>query len=77
MKPAPSNVESFLGKMTGFDEGHDEFDIFLIPTVPGAKEAKETLQTIYALKSIGVPAEKLKSFLTKWFGMLRLSFQSC
>lgn len=60
-----SNVELFLGKMTGFDEGHDEFDIFVIPTVPGAKEAKETLQTIYALKSIGVPAEKIKIIFNK------------
>lgn len=60
-----SNVESFLGKMTGFDDGHDEFDYFLIPTVPGAKEAKETLQTIDALKKIGVPSHKIKLIFNK------------
>lgn len=55
-----SNVESFLAKMTTFDNGHDEFDYFIIPTKPGAKETKETLQAIYALNEIGVPANKIK-----------------
>lgn len=55
-----SNVEDFIGEMTKFDEAHGEFDFFVIPVTPGAKEAKETLKTVDALAGVGVPAEKIR-----------------
>lgn len=55
-----SNVEGFLSRMTGFDDGHDEFDYFIIPTTSKSKDTKDTLKTIALLNGIGVPAEKIK-----------------
>ncbi len=55
-----SNAEPFLAKMTAFAESHLEFDYFVVPVVPGAKEQKETVKTIRALSALGVAPEKIR-----------------
>lgn len=55
-----SNCEAFLDGLTKFEDGHDEIDIFVIPTTPGQKCDIDTIKTVRMLASIGVPAEKIR-----------------
>lgn len=53
-----SNFEEFFLGLGEFG-GVSEFDRFVIPTVPGEREGKETMKTIATLQSFGVPAEAI------------------
>lgn len=55
-----SNAEDFIDRMIKFEESHIEFDYFVVPVTSGGKEQKESLKTIQALASVGVPPEKVR-----------------
>ena len=55
-----SNVEDFIGRMTQYRGSHEDFDYFVIPTVGKQKQQRDTISTIDALASIGVPAKKIR-----------------
>jgi hypothetical protein len=55
-----SNCEAFLDGLTKFEDGHDEIDLFVIPTTPGQKCDIDTIKTVRMLASLGVPAEKIR-----------------
>ena len=55
-----SNIESLLNEMTKITDSHEDFDYFVIPTVPKNKQKIDTLKTIMALNDLGVPAEKIR-----------------
>ena len=55
-----SNVEEFMRRLTKFEDGHDEIDIFVIPVTAGKKEATESLKTVEMLSAAGVPPEKIR-----------------
>lgn len=60
-----SNVEQFIEQLNKFDGSHDEFDYFIIPTVPMAKQLTDTVNTIKFLNDIGVEKAKIKVVLNK------------
>ena len=60
-----SNVEQFIEQLNKFDGSHDEFDYFIVPTVPTAKQVKDTINTIKFLNALGVDKEKIKVVLNK------------
>lgn len=60
-----SNVEDFLKRMQQYAGSHSEFDLFVIPTVKEKKQQADTINTIQALKSIGVPSQKIRVIFNK------------
>jgi hypothetical protein len=55
-----SNVEELLFLMRKYRGSHEDFDYFVIPTVPALKQQQDTIATLAELTRIGVPANKLK-----------------
>lgn len=55
-----SNVEDFVGLMKQYRGSHEDFDFYVVPTVPASKQQRDTISTIEALASIGVPAKKIR-----------------
>src|SRR4030095_5092211 len=55
-----SNVEDLLSLMRRYRGSHEDFDYFVIPTVPALKQQQDTIATLAELTRIGVPANKLK-----------------
>ena len=60
-----SNVEDLLVLMRKFKGSHDDFDYYLVPTVPDVKQQKDTANTANALVKIGVRASKIKIVLNR------------
>ena len=55
-----SNVEDLLGLMRKYRGSHEDFDYFVIPTVPALKQQQDTTATLAELIRIGIPAAKLR-----------------
>ena len=55
-----SNVELVTLAMRKFSGSHEDFDFYIVPTIPDSKQLRDTISTIEELKSIGVPAEKIR-----------------
>lgn len=55
-----SNVEDFINLMRQYKGSHEDFDYFVVPTVPKSKQQRDTISTIDALAEIGVPAKKIR-----------------
>ena len=55
-----SNVEDFLDRMSQYTGSHEDFDFFLVPTVPTKKQQTDTLSTLVALQGLGVPGDKIR-----------------
>ena len=60
-----SNVEEFIRQMQQYRGSHEDYDIFLVPTVKESKQIKDTIGTIEALAAMGVPAKKIKLVFNK------------
>lgn len=54
-----SNVEQFLALMRQYHESHEDFDLYLVPTVPALKQQRDTTECIVELQKLGVPAQKI------------------
>ena len=55
-----SNVEELLGLMQRYRSSHEDFDCFVVPTVPPLKQQQDTIATLVELARLGVPASRLK-----------------
>jgi hypothetical protein len=55
-----SNVEDLLALMRKYRGSHEDFDYFVIPTVPALKQQQDTIATLAELARIGIPASKMK-----------------
>lgn len=60
-----SNVEDFVNLMKQYKGSHEDFDYFVIPTVPDNKQMRDTISTIDALAEIGVPTKKIRLVFNK------------
>ena len=54
-----SNVEDFVGGLSEYSDGIDDFDYFIVPTVPALKQQEDTVATITQLVDMGIPNEKI------------------
>lgn len=55
-----SNVEDLLGLMQRYRGSHEDFDCFVVPTVPARKQQQDTIATLIALAGLGVAPSRLK-----------------
>ena len=55
-----SNVEELLSLMRKYRGSHEDFDYFVIPTVPALKQQQDTIATLAELARIGIPATKMR-----------------
>jgi hypothetical protein len=55
-----SNVEELLSLMQRYRGSHEDFDCFIVPTVPPLKQQQDTIATLIELARLGVPAPRLK-----------------
>lgn len=55
-----SNVEDFVKLMKQYHGSHEDFDYFVVPVVKENKQQRDTISTIDALSSLGVPAKKIR-----------------
>ncbi len=55
-----SNVEELMRLMHQYHDSHEEFDCFVVPTVPASKQQQDTIATLADLHAIGVPAQRLR-----------------
>jgi len=55
-----SNVEELLGLMHRYRGSQEDFDAFVIPTVPALKQQRDTTATLLEMSRLGVPASRLK-----------------
>jgi hypothetical protein len=55
-----SNLEELLGLMQLYCGSHEDFDCFIVPTVPPLKQQQDTIATVIELARLGVPPERVK-----------------
>ena len=55
-----SNVEQLLELMRQYRGSHEDFDAFVVPTVPAFKQQQDTIATLVELSRIGVPPSRLR-----------------
>jgi hypothetical protein len=55
-----SNVEELLGLMRHYRGSHEDFDCFIVPTVPEFKQQQDTIATLVELAELGVAPSRLK-----------------
>lgn len=55
-----SNVEDLLRLMRRYRDSQEDFDAFVVPTVPARKQQQDTVATLAELARIGVPAARLR-----------------
>jgi hypothetical protein len=55
-----SNIEAVYEALRKMHQAHEDFDFYVIPTVPATKQQRDTAKTIDALLALGVPASKLR-----------------
>ena len=55
-----SNVEDLLTLMRKYRGSHDDFDYFVVPTVPPLKQQQDTIATLAELAGLGIPAGRVK-----------------
>lgn len=55
-----SNVEELMGQMQRYRGSQEDFDAFVVPTVPALKQQQDTIATLIDLSRLGVPASRLK-----------------
>jgi hypothetical protein len=55
-----SNVEELMRLMHLYHGSHEEFDCFIVPTVPPPKQQQDTIATLVDLHSVGVPTERIQ-----------------
>ena len=55
-----SNVEELLALMRKYRGSQDDFDCFVVPTVPALKQQQDTIATLVELSRLGVAPSRLK-----------------
>lgn len=55
-----SNVEDLLSLMQRYRGSHEDFDCFVVPTVPAFKQQHDTVATLAELARIGIEPDRLR-----------------
>jgi hypothetical protein len=55
-----SNVEELMRLMHRYQDSHEEFDCFVVPTVPPPKQQQDTIATLVDLHAVGVSPDRIQ-----------------
>ncbi len=55
-----SNVEELMRLMHRYRDSHEEFDSFIVPTVPPPKQQQDTIATLADLHAVGVAPDRIQ-----------------
>jgi hypothetical protein len=55
-----SNIEEFMARMHYYQDSHEDFDCFVVPTVSALKQQQDTIATIAELSQLGIPPGRLR-----------------
>lgn len=55
-----SNVEDLMALMRRYQGSQEDFDFFVVPTVPALKQQEDTMATLGELARFGIPPSRLK-----------------
>ena len=55
-----SNVEDLLKLMRRYRDSQEDFDAFVVPTVPARKQQQDTAATLAELARLGIPSARLR-----------------
>ena len=55
-----STVDDLMDLMAQYGGSHEDFDCFIVPTVPDPKQQQDTIATLIDLARLGVPPERLR-----------------
>ena len=55
-----SNVEELMALMRRYQGSHEDFDFFVVPTVPELKQQEDTMATLGELARVGIPPARLR-----------------
>ena len=55
-----SSVEDFLERMAAWRGSHEDFDLWVVPVVRSRKQQHDTINTLKALRAMGVPAIRVR-----------------
>jgi hypothetical protein len=55
-----SNVEELLALMRRYRGSQEDFDFFIVPTVPARKQQQDTIATLAELSRLAIPADKVR-----------------
>ncbi|RKE23917.1 hypothetical protein B0G76_8617 [Paraburkholderia sp. BL23I1N1] len=55
-----SNVEDYISLMQRYEGSHEDFDRFVVPTVPALKQQLDTIATLNQLGELGIPASRIR-----------------
>ncbi|MEO8056694.1 MAG: StbB family protein [Burkholderiales bacterium] len=55
-----STVDDLMDLMAQYGGSHEDFDCFIVPTVPDPKQQQDTIATLVDLARLGVPPERLR-----------------
>ena len=55
-----SNIEQVFAQLKKMHDAHQDFDFFVIPTVPAAKQQADTAKIVEALYEMGVESDRIK-----------------
>lgn len=55
-----SNVEELMRLMHLYQDSHEEFDCFIVPTVPPPKQQQDTIATLVDLHAVGVTPDRIQ-----------------
>ena len=55
-----STVDDLLDLMAQYGGSHEDFDCFIVPTVPDPKQQQDTIATLVDLARLGVPPQRMR-----------------
>ena len=55
-----SNVEDFVSLMRRYEGSHEDFDRFVVPTVPALKQQLDTIATLNQLDELGIEPARVR-----------------
>ena len=60
-----SNIEQVLIQLNRMEDAHEDFDYYVIPTVPSQKQQRDTIRTFHALMEMGILPDKIRIVLNQ------------
>ena len=60
-----SNAQMFLEMMGEYTDSHRDYDYFVVPTVKARKQTADTLNTIQALRNLGIEPNRIRVLFNK------------